>query len=362
MNVSVNETDRQLDFDYYDFFLEWDERQRKFDFAYAVFLLASVVFGTIFNIIAVVVMIRRRLWKQHEGYLYLLAIFIGNIVAIIVVYLHKSLSIFHVQFRLEHASDFICKMYLFLYHVFYSTAWYTSALLLNAFIHDRLANNTGCWHRLASKYCTVVGSLVVNGFLTSFFVIMNCWALWSAKVEVFTGIFKSVEVSESYCRFPESGYRWIEVSNYIMGFAPLCFVVPVLWVLAVWTRLRHGTRFALISGQDDHNDEAKVFVRLSTIVGAAVFLLQFPAAVVEMYMTSSHSIYYQFIEVVMLIYTTHIVVVPLCFLAGGKQMRDELRLLFTCICCSRNKTANDRYRILPLEPIENPSTETIAPD
>lgn len=365
MNATLNTSGGidQWQFDYNDFSSEWEAAtsDRKLIAASVVVALSSFVFGTVFNITAIVALVRRRLWRQHEGYLYLMAIFTGNIVIAVTDCLqHFLLLLVPRPFRLEAASDFTCKMWRFLFCVVFSTGWYTSALLMNVCLRGHLVRHTGCacWQRLALKYCTVVGSLVVNGFLTFCFVITDCWNLWKSEVISVNG--------QQICFTSISSYDWLYVSAGFQWLVPVCFVIPALCVVAVSTIRRHGTGFAFVFfDEDDQNDDAKEFARLSTIVGAAVFVFQFPMIVTEFWLhheTALRPHHYAIVKSIMLVFAIHIVVVPLCFLAGAKQMREELKTLFKCGCCNRNKQADDTNLILPLDSVEKATSEKTTSD
>lgn len=365
MNATLNTSGGidQWHYDYNDFASEWEAAtsDRKLIAASAVVSLSSFVFGAVFNVAAIVVLVRRRLWRQHEGYLYLLAIFIGNIVLAVTDCLdHFLLQLVPSSSRFETASDFTCKMWRFLFCVVFSTGWYTSALLLNVCLRVHLVRHTGCvcWQRLATKYCTVVGSLVVNGFLAVCFVITDCWLLWKSELISYNG--------QQICITSITSHDWLFVSAGFQWLVPVCFVIPALCVVAVWTHRRHASGLAFVFfGEDDQNDDAKEFARLSTIVGAAIFVFQFPMIVTEFWIYHETTLGTHVIAIVksiMLVFAIHIVVVPLCFLAGAKQMREELKTLFKCGCCNRKNKADDKNLILPLDSVEKATSDETTLD
>lgn len=374
MNTTLNHTGHvhgDDDFDYYayDMAMEMEgiAAHRRLTVASAVVLMASMAVGAVAGGAAVCLLVRLRLWRRHEGFLYVLSLLTGNLVMTVVVFLPHWLWLMPDELNLEATSEFTCKAWRFLVNVVYSTGWYLSALLVDVYLRGgQDGGGCLCWRRLASRWCTVSGALTVNGVVTSCFVVINAWTLWKARVHVME------EGGERFCTTwsfedsdPDAYHQWEFASICLMWFFPVCFLVPVLWALVLWSSLRRrhpGAGFSLFSVAG--GGESSEFPRLALTVGALVFAVQFQMAVIDLwsYTAPDHHSDGGFVvyKVGLLVFAAQLAAVPVCCLAVVGDMRQGLRSwfgrLWPCSSVARTKLVVDEINgILALQTIDCPS-------
>src|SRR6218665_1108757 len=77
------------------------------------YFLSLIVTGVPCNILALLILIRRRLWLHHEAYIYLAAVLIVNVTTLVVHYGDLCIAILHFDrqlIRLSISADIICKL------------------------------------------------------------------------------------------------------------------------------------------------------------------------------------------------------------------------------------------------------------
>lgn len=336
-----------------------------------------IFFGALFNIAAMIILIRRRMWRQHDGYLYILAIFVANCAIISFTMLPHFVYLFPSRFQLEASSDFACKMYNFVLSVANCVGWIVVALLINVclsgYVKHQGIKNVYC-RKFANRYCTAIGSVVTVAIIAVCFALMDIWTLWAYKVVSFEG----VKSSKGYLSICDIANEWFHVipewqipSIWIKLFVPVAIFIPVTWILTYWFQRKHNAGFSVsVLNQVDHNIERREAARVALIVGAAIFLLQLPRVVTGILIFSHYQIQvYVVHRVVFLLFDTHVVFVPLCCLIAIAQMRKDLISAFRSRCCpagvgsnSADDALSEVNAILALNSNQNPPVEMINND
>lgn len=356
--------------DYYDYLGEWEgvAHIRSLNYATMVVLGLVVIVGGFCNISTVVVLIRRRLWLQNEGYIHLLAILVGNIVIIVIVTFPHWMSLFRDSYHVGLTSNAACKVWHFLAYVVFSTGWYVVALLLGVYWRDRLTRGVEfrCVRRLTVKYCTLLGSKVVVGVISGAFAVMNLWHLWSVELIEFSvgdeHYGKLCEVAHDwYSHF----YMWEYVSLGIIWYLPVLVIVPLLLVAILWTR--RSTAFGGFSFRRMNDDESDSddggFARAALLIGLTVFLLQSPIIIIYICLTVDyHENLTVAYGVAHILATTHLVVVPVLCLATVARMREEIRSAAAAGKCCPGRDSDedgDENGILQLDALDQQSSNKI---
>lgn len=302
---------------------------------------AIVIFlGALFNLTAIVIAVRRRLWRAHEGHLYLLAIFVANCVIVSFTMFPHFLWLFPSHIQLEASSNFACKAWNFVLNVANSVGWIVDAMLANVYVHDlrKRGIRLACPKRVAERFCTTVGSVTTVVAISVCFALTNCWTLWATEVILLEGLKSGPEAYVYICDITENWlhiyYEWEIPSFWLKLFIPVVVLIPVEWSAVLWSRRKHDPGFAVFAFDRDAAEEDRDFARAALIVGAAVFLLQFPRVVTGIVNFSLYNLpFYVVHRFAHLLFNTHVVVVPLCCLLTVGRMRADFAALFRSRCC-----------------------------
>lgn len=309
-------------------------------------------------------LIRRRLWIGHEGFLYLLAVFVGNLVVVSLVFGPHLRQLFRRSSSpLETSNDFACKFLRFVQGVWLSSAWFVVALLVGVFLRGHAASEEArtqsccccCCRKFAAGYCTVLGTKVVIATIAISFALINMWTLWTVKVKPLAqfNISNASRLSVYVCDVDDVSFylkhtwAWTAVSDWVMLYVPVAFVLPVMWILVFWSRCKRITVM--------RSDDSREFSRLALILGAAVFVTQFPRAVAEIMQLEFFQDHHLFLvyRAAHLLYPAYVVLVPLCCIVCVERMRNDVRAMFVCRRCCPMVVVGDEdgagTSIIPLE-------------
>src|SRR5688572_5442830 len=206
----------------------------KFEKFYLPFL---IVIGVPCNILALLILIRRRLWLHHEAYVYLTAILILNAATLVVLYGDRCLRLSNDQLaRFSLSADIFCKLWNWADYVIICMNWLHVLMLLNVYLRQQLITSSdrrGCYMNLASKYCTLFGTKVV---ITSFFTVCalsNFWAFSVFSLQDYYEIWWHCSVSFLYLK----QHRLLLRTSWGIRCIPLVILLTLL-LLVVWKRRR----------------------------------------------------------------------------------------------------------------------------
>src|SRR6218665_580866 len=144
------------------------------------YFLSLIVIGVPCNILALLILIRRRLWLHHEAYIYFAVVLIVNVATLVVNYGDLWLLVFDQQLvRFSKSSDISCKLWAWVVHLVSYNNYLPFCMLLNVYLRQRLnvsSDRKECCVNLAAKYCTVFGTKVVISSLVTVRAVRNFWA------------------------------------------------------------------------------------------------------------------------------------------------------------------------------------------
>lgn len=307
-----------------------------------------IIIGTFCNVLALVILIRRRLWLQHEGYLYLAAILISNIVQLDAICGSRWLYLFHHSYHIANTADFMCKFWTLLTRVIQSAGWLMDALLFNIYLHWSLSKRCGC-PNVAAKYCTLFGTQVVLVLYLMVSVLINLWLFAITSLHYF--------MNETFCYAAEIFDAEIMllklVSDFLANFFPTMVLVPVLWLMVVCTRRSNsGFSFRDIDDGDGNNSNAQDLAKASLCCAAALFFLRSPLYLMHM-LTEFHFFHhypYRLFFALHLISWTYPVSVPIICLTVLTRFREDVKSMTEDViqslnvCCRRRILSSDANR------------------
>ena len=311
-----------------------------------------IVIGVPCNILAFLILIRRRLWLHQEAYIYLGAVLIVNVTTLIVIYGDYCLTLFDEQLvSLSISSDIICKLWGWILHVNAYTNWLPVLMLLNVYLRQQLITSSdrrGCYTNLSAKYCTIFGTKVV---ICSFFTVCVVSSFWG-----FSGFSLEHYYDNWNCYFNRLHYAQHEMlsnSLHWMAVISIVIILPVL-LLVVWKRWRSsGFVFSQMNGATEDNGDAEANARIIVFCSAAVFALKVPL----IFNFIVHVFNLGFISntrIIEALLTLHIITfaqplsTPIVCFALKSRFRDELRAIVDR-CCYRCCPEARHHRTLPIE-------------
>lgn len=352
MNVNVT-LDPFLDEEQYEI-VDFSDELQEYEIRSLIekcFLPFVIIIGTVCNVLAFVILIRHRLWIQHEGYLYLAAILISNTVQLNAICGSRWLYLFHHSYHIANTADFMCKLWTLVTRVIQSAGWLVDALLFNIYLHWSLSKRCGC-PNLAAKYCTLFGTQVVLVLYLMASVLINLWLFSITSLHYF--------MNETFCYAAEIFDTEIKllklVSDFLANFFPTMVLVPILWLMVVCTRWRFsGFSFRQIDDDDDgNNGNAKDLVKASVCCATAVFFLRSPLYLMYM-LTEFHFFHhypYRLFFALHLISWTYPVSVPIICLVVLTRFREDVKSMTErCIsfCRRIHSSARNRNRSSALQ-------------
>ena len=243
------------------------------------YFLSLIVTGVPCNILALLILIRRRLWLHHEAYIYLAAVLIVNVTTLVVHYGDLWLRLLDQELiRLSASSDIICKFWAWVYHAISYSNWLPVLMLLNIYLRQQLivsSDRRGCCVNLAAKYCTVFGTKVVISSLFTVCAVRNFWASLMFSLQRYS--------NNWYCEFSmhnnsqhvlvHRAYFWIEVMSFV--------IVLLLLLLVVWKRKRSSNFvFNEMNGATEDNGDAEVVARIVVCSAAVDFVIRTPSLLI----------------------------------------------------------------------------------
>ena len=327
-----------------------------------------IVIGVPCNILALLILIRRRLWIHHEAYIYLAAVLIINVTALVVRYGDHCIAILHFDrqlIRLSISADIICKLWGWILHFYYYSNWLHVLMLLNVYLRQQLATSNerrGCYTNLSAKYCTLFGTKVV---ICSFLTVYTAAYFWS-----FSGFSLQSNNGMWRCGSGPLDYIRHRVLYYSLPFTDVISLVIVLSLilLAVWkTWKRVG--FSQMNGATGDNGDAQVTARIVVFCSAVVFALKIPTFFIILHsffqfgFRINKTIHKVFFAIHVIALASPLSTPNVCF-ALKSTFRDEMRAIIDrcCYrCCPRarcncrtlpTEADSDRNSILQMGPIE----------
>lgn len=327
--------------------VDFSEELREYDIRSLLekcFIPILITVGNFCNVLAFFILIRHRLWLRHEGYLYLAAILISNIIQLNVICGSRWLYLFHHSYHIANTGDFLCKLWTLLTRVIQSVGWLMAALLFNIYLHWSLSKRWGC-PNLAAKYCTLFGTQVVLVLFLVASVLINLWLFAITSLHYF--------MNETFCYAAEIFDVDIKllklVSDFLANFFPTMVLVPVLWVTVICRRRGcSGFSFQNINDDDDDDGDAKDLSKASLCSAVALFFLRSPLHLMYM-LTEFHFFHhypYRLFFALYLISWSYSVSVPIICLTVLTRLREDVKLMTErCGCyCRRILSSSDANR------------------
>lgn len=186
----------------------------------------AIIIGIIANLIAAVVIIKCRLWIQHEGYFYLVAIFITNVFILVFHFIPSFFALLNSEYNLYNLNDIICKLSVYVRGSVVVPGWLTVAFLVDVYLYGKLSEEgEGRCKRFAGKFCTLLTAKIVTFVVSFLFAVGNVWTLIAYRYESF-GHFEDCITSGKWILF---SIQWL----YITGLLSLIFPVVILFVLVI---------------------------------------------------------------------------------------------------------------------------------
>jgi|SRR6218665_2411162 len=303
----------------------------------------TIVVGVSCNILALLILIRCRLWLHHEAYIYLAAILIVNVATLILRYGDYWLRLFdHPYVRLPISSDIICKLWMWVLHTIHYIDWMFVLMLLNVYLRQQLITSNerrGCYMNLAVKYCTLFGTKVVIG---SFFTVCAVASFWGLSVSSLDRNYGPLDCHIS--RLYHAHHALLYLLMNWMAVISLVIILPVL-MLAVWKRWKSSFFvFNEMNGATEDNGDAQVTARIVVFCSAAILAVKVPLIfnfIVRAFnlWSISNTRFIEAIFTMNMIAVSHPLSTPIVCFALNCKFRKELRAIVDrCCngCCSRS--------------------------
>jgi len=336
---------------------------------YKCYYPLQIVIGFPGNILALLILIRRRLWLHHEAYIYLAAVLIVNAVTLVVVVGDHCLEIFdHELVRLSLSADIICKLWEWIFHFYSYSNWLHVLMLLNVYLRRQLATSNdrrGCYMNLAANYCTLFGTKVVVGSVFTVFVAANFWLLSFSSLE---RVYRSTSWRCSYNDLHLMQYILLTRSLHWTETISLAIVL-LLILLAVCRRWK-STGFSQMNGATNDYGETEVTARIAVLCSVVIFTLKvtkvFNLVVFVFQLWPRFGVtFYRVIFAVDVISVAYPLSMPIVCFAVKSSFRDELRAIVNrCWCfpgARHHRTLplvadSDRNSVLEMDPINEDNT------
>ena len=195
----------------------------------------AICVGVFTNILALIVLVRRRLWLKHEGYVYLAANFCINVG--ILLFCTSSLWITSskewVHYYPPNTSTFMCKVWHFLMSIFFAPGWLCVALLLNVYLREHLIHRRRCGCPMfAAKYCSLLASKIIIGVIFGVLVVLGVSSL------------VMYELHDGACMWAgHLSFNAVQITEWIvMWVLPFVFFLPIILLTTLCTK-RNGNNF-----------------------------------------------------------------------------------------------------------------------
>lgn len=312
---------------------EWDD----YSTSTALVVLGSplVIFiGLFLNVLAVVVLLKGRLWLGTGARVYLTAMLVLNSLNLTLGTFTLWLGVLDHSLYIPSTSMTMCRIWPYLDFVIHcTTRWILPVLLLEIYSPDFNAN-PACRLFLAGsptrRARRLIGMVVVTAS------IINLW--FAAHPE-------HLEYNDEHmvCHYR---LEWLEQNRlnliawrFFYTSLPLYILAPVLFILIIHRRYIRGEfSFRLLEENSDAEDSetARELAVLSLGVAAVMFSFNLPMSISLLYndLNPDHHSHTQWAVTYLLLELTF-VAVPITFLVLSASMRQfvKIRILRKCCCC-----------------------------
>jgi len=323
-----------------------------FELCYTTLL---VVIGVPCNILALLVLIRRRLWQQYEAYVYLAAILIINTVKLVLLISNQWLYLIDQRLvRLSTAADILCKFWIWLLYVISYINWLHVLMLLNVYLRQQLITSgdvRGCFINLAAKYCTLFGTKVV---ITSFFIICTL-------ANFFSFALSNLESIEDNWHCPISVLHWRQFellfkTSWWLGInMSVIAATPLLLLVVLKIKRSSGFKFGHMNGGSQDNGDVEVMVRIVLLCASVSIVIYAPLVIVHVMYTFDSvglkNIHIAFGAVRLIGFSSTLSTPIVCF-AVKSRIRDDLKAIVQR-CCYRCCPGSIFHGTLSPEPDSN---------
>src|SRR6218665_601078 len=287
---------------------------------------AIAVFGGLFtNILAFVVLVRGRLWLQHEGYVYLAANFCVNVG--ILSFCTTSFwltSVFGMRpYYPPNTSTFMCKVWRFLMSIFFASGWLCVALLFNVYLREHLIHRRRCGcPMLAAKYCTLYASKIILGVIFSVLFVFGLPYLVLFELNPQGLCYSSERLGVGLAVLFESLIMWA---------LPFFLFLPIILLMTLCTK-REGNTFGFSqieerSTSDDQMRVVAVTLSSSTLFSHCVIIFHAEGRLSHMYPIVG--------TVIELVFGLSLGLQPILCFVILKALRDGFRSQLRNIRCCR---------------------------
>lgn len=325
-NVSSLSTHMNFDIEEFEFLDDVDPLHYRQLYKYTLPLILIV--GILTSPFPLTILIRRRMWLRHEGYLYLTAYLIANILLLTLLCLPKSLYFFNPQWHIADTADAVCKIWSFLAQVIISSEWLLVALLLDVFLRSHLLTPPGKFgcRNFAAKYCTLFGAKFVTASAYIVSVFVNWWRLVAAHLFTYDD---DTNICHLSVMWYEELWLWRFISLCVTQYLPVVVITPLLCLMVIF--VSRGHEVASSPMDDAVEDDAKELKKLSLAIGATAFLLKCPHFLVEM-LIQTRRLWFNS-EIALAWYSTEfimsiqLVLVPVLCIGMLREVRAVLRSL-----------------------------------
>lgn len=314
-NENASNSSAHVNFDIEEFEFPDDLDIFNYRLAYKFSLPLVLIAGILTNPLPLTILIRRRMWLRHEGYLYLTAYLVANTLLLAIVCLPKALYFFDEDWHIADTAEATCKIWSFLAHIVVSSDWLLVALLADVYLRRHLlapATKFGC-RNFAAKYCTLFGAKFVTALTYVASVLVNWWCLVAAHLFLYDGDRYICHLSVIWY---EELWLWRFVSLCVTQYIPVVIVTPMLCMMIVFAnrgRVEAEAETDVIDGAVE--DDRKQLTRLSIGVAGAAFLLKAPHYLLEMVIQTRRLWFYA--EIAIAWYATEFIMSTQLFLLPG---------------------------------------------
>lgn len=153
------------------------DNQKFVFYAYPIF----IVLGLLFNVLSIILIMKRHLSTKHSGYFYLTTISGTNVFLLVFCFGIDWLAAF--EFQIIH-NNIVCILRTYTRYAVYAVGWQVALLLIDVYfrikrMQDDQNGSEGCRSRFTVKYCCFNGArsslIVVSVFLAA----LNARVLWT---------------------------------------------------------------------------------------------------------------------------------------------------------------------------------------
>ena len=288
----------------------------------------AIICGVFSYILALIVLVKGRLWLKHEGYVYLAANFCANVgILLFCTGSYWLTSVFELlHYSPSKTSTFVCIVWRFLMSIFFTSGWLCVALLFTIYLREHLMHRRCGCPLFADKYCTLFASKVI--------VVIIFSALFGLGMPYLT-IFEC-EVSQSFALSVA-----LIVEAIIMWVLPFVFFLPIVLLLTLCTNRKVNTfGFSQIEERCVSDEQMRIVaIALSTINLSSQFILATVCAMIYV----SNNLFLSLREFAIPAHGVAIAIQPIVCFIILKALREGFRSQLRNIrCCRRLFPSLDR--------------------